>query len=131
MTSAIYAVIATFILIWLTFQVIKQRRSHKVALGDGGQPDLQNARGAHENAVDTIPIFLILLFVLEYNGGHLLLVHVLGIAFIAGRLIHANGLLNPNLKRRVLGMQLTLFPLIGAAVFNLLYLPYGKLLGMS
>ena len=131
MTSAIYAVISAFILIWLTFKVIKQRHNHKVALGDGGHAELQNARGAHENAVDTIPIFLLLLFVLEYNGGPLLLVHGLGLAFIAGRLIHARGLLSADLKGRVLGMKLTLFPLIGVAVLNMFYLPYGKLFGIE
>ena len=127
MTSAIYAVIATFLLFWLTMQVIKQRRSHKIALGDGGIPELKGAIGAHGNAVECIPIFLILLFVLEYNGGHLLLVHALGIVFIVGRLIHARALLSANLKHRVLGMHLTLWPLITLAVCNLLYLPYGKL----
>lgn len=129
MTSAIYAVIAAFLLFWLTLQVIKQRRKHKIALGDGDRPELKGAIGAHENAVECIPIFLILLFALEYNGGHLLLVHVLGIVFIVGRLIHARGLLSANLKHRVLGMHLTLWPLLALAVCNLLYLPYGKLFG--
>ena len=129
MTSAIYAVLATFLLFWLTLQVIKQRRSHKIALGDGDIPELKGAIGAHENAVECIPIFLILLFVLEYNDGNLLLVHALGIVFIVGRFIHAHGLLNANLKHRVLGMHLTLWPLVTLAVCNLLYLPYGKLFG--
>ena len=129
MTSAIYAVISTCILVWLTFQVIKQRRTHKVALGDGGKPGLQNAIGAHGNAVETIPIFLILLFALEYNGGHLVLVHILGLLFTAGRIIHALGLLSADLKGRVLGMKLTIFPIIALSVCNLIYLPYSKFLG--
>ena len=129
MTSALYATLAAFILIWLTFQVIHQRRANKVALGDGGVDALKNAMGAHGNAVDTIPITLILLFALEYNGGHLILVHVAGIVFIIGRFIHARGLLAANLKKRVLGMQLTLYPIVTLAVLNLLYLPYSKIFG--
>ena len=129
MTSAIYAIISAFLLVWLTLQVIKQRRSHKIALGDGDIPELKGAIGAHENAVECIPIFLILLFTLEYNGGHLLLVHMLGLAFTAGRLLHARGLLIANLKQRATGMHLTLWPLLALAVCNLLYLPYGKLFG--
>ena len=129
MTSALYAVIAALLLFWLTLQVIKQRRGHKVTLGDGGNADLKGAIGAHSNALDSIPIFLILLFALEYNGGHLLLVHALGIVFMAARLIHARALLTSDLKLRVIGMHLTLWPLLALAVFNLLYLPYGKIFG--
>jgi uncharacterized membrane protein YecN with MAPEG domain len=40
---------------------------------------------------------------------------------------HARGLLTDNLRYRVLGMQLTLYTLIGLAVLNLAYVIYGGL----
>ncbi len=129
MISTLYAISAALLLFWLILQVIKQRRAHQISLGDGDSPALKNAIGAHGNAAENIPIFLILLFALEYNGAPVLLIHALGLAFSAGRLLHARGLLASEMKQRVLGMHLTLWPLLAVAACNLLYLPYAKLLG--
>jgi uncharacterized protein len=58
---------------------------------------------------------------LELNGAHMALVHSGGIALLVGRLVHARGLLAENLRYRVLGMQVTIFTLIGLALANVGY----------
>ena len=66
---------------------------------------------------------------LEYNGAPLWLVHVAGITFLAGRLIHARGILRERFKGRVLGMQLTIWTILALAAANLLFLPSARLFG--
>ena len=126
MTSVIYASLSAFPILWLSLNAIKKRRSNKVSIGDGGVDDLKLAIAAQSNAIEYIPIALILLFALEYNHGNILLIHLLGISLIIGRVIHAKGLLSSNLKQRVLGMQITIYTIIGLAVVNFAYLPYAQ-----
>ncbi|MET2900004.1 MAPEG family protein [Vibrio rotiferianus] len=127
MITALYASALALLLIWLAFQVIKQRRSNKIAYADGGVESLQIARSAQSNASEYIPITLILMALLEYNGASVLWIHLVGIAFVIGRVIHARGILAEDLKGRVTGMKLTFFTMIGLVALNLIYLPYGNL----
>lgn len=127
MITALYASALALLLIWLAFQVIKQRRSNKIAYADGGVESLQIARSAQSNASEYIPITLILMALLEYNGASVLWIHLAGIAFVIGRVIHARGILAEDLKGRVTGMKLTFFTMIGLVALNLIYLPYGHL----
>jgi len=124
MVSPIYAGISALLIVWLSLNVIKLRRAKKVILGDGGETNLQYAIRAQGNATEYIPIALILLILLELTGINIWLVHLGGISIIAGRLLHAKGLLNKNLQYRILGMQITIFTLIGLASINIAYSCY-------
>ncbi|MBT8126941.1 MAG: MAPEG family protein [Gammaproteobacteria bacterium] len=129
MISVIYAVIAAALIIFLSFKVIKTRRRLQISVGDGNNEDLQTVQGAQSNAIEYLPIALLLLFYLEYNGANIWLIHLAGITLMTGRIVHARGLLQKNLKRRVLGMQITIYALIGLCLLNIAYLPLDKLLG--
>lgn len=128
MISVIYAAVSALLICWLSFNVIKKRRSNRVSVGDGGFEDLKIAIAAQSNAVEYIPIALLLLFALEYNQANLLFVHALGILLIVSRIIHAHGMLTKTFKTRVLAMQMTFIILLGLAVLNLVYLPMDKLM---
>jgi len=130
MTSAIYASISAVIIGWLALNVVKLRRKHRINIGDGDNKELMCAREAHYNAVENIPITLLLLFALEFNGAALILVHLFGLAFITGRIFHARAMIDKNLKRRVIGMQVTFYTILGLAIANVLYLPYEKIIGL-
>ncbi len=130
MTTALYASLATFLIIWLSFNVIKLRRKHQVSIGHGGKKDLKLATTAQENSIEYLPISLLLLLFLELNQGNLMLLHLFGILVIASRALHANSILTENLTRRVWAMQATFFSMISLAVANLVYLPYSKLLSL-
>ncbi len=121
MVSPIYAGILALFIVWLSLNVIKLRRANKVSLGDGGIPQLQYAIRAQGNATEYTPITLILLAILELSGANYLLIHLGGVAILLGRLIHAKGLLTENLRYRVLGMQVTIFTMIGLASANIIY----------
>jgi hypothetical protein len=129
MSSVIYASLSSLLIIWLSFHVVKLRRKHRISIGDGNREVLKVAIAAHANAIEYIPIALLLLFALEYNQGSLLLVHFLGLSLVISRLLHARAMLSDNLKLRVFAMQVTVLTLVTLALSNFLYLPYGKLLG--
>lgn len=130
LTSVIYAALAALLIAWLVFRVVKLRWQYRLPHGDGGHKDLQLAIATHANAVETIPIALLLLFSLEINDGNLLVVHGFGMILLLGRLIHARSLLSDQLKGRVFGMQLTLAVIIGLAITNLGYLIYYHMLSV-
>ncbi|ODN65469.1 MULTISPECIES: MAPEG family protein [Methylophaga] len=120
MITGIYAALAALLIVALALNVISLRRHHKVALGDGGHQDLLAAIRAHANAVEYLPIGLLLLLLLELSQGPAWLIHLLGSLFIIGRLIHANGVSKAIIPRRIIGMQITIWLLIMMAILNLL-----------
>jgi len=127
MISSLYAALSAVVIVWLSLHVIKLRRIKKVRLGDGGEPELQAAIRAQGNATEYIPISLILLVLLELSGAHMALVHAGGMAILVGRLLHARGLLTESLRYRVLGMQVTIYTIIGLALANFAVAVYGGL----
>jgi uncharacterized membrane protein YecN with MAPEG domain len=124
--SSLYAAVAALLIVGLSLRVIKLRRARRVLLGDGGDPELQGAIRAQGNATEYIPVSLVLLALLELNGAHAILVHCGGLAVLAGRFLHARGLLAGSLRYRILGMRITLFTLIGLALANLAYAVLGS-----
>lgn len=123
MYFTIYAVICAFWIYRLAFCVVKARQKNKVLYGDGGVEELIIARSAHANAVENIPIALILLFALELNEGAVWLVHLFGITLCLGRIVHGQGMLAGVFKARVRGMQMTVFTIVGLVLANIFYLP--------
>lgn len=130
MTSAIYASLSALLIVALSLRVIKVRRNKQISLGDGNDEELITAIAAQSNAIEYIPITLLLLFALEYNNANIFLVHAFGIALMTSRLIHARGILVGNLNARVLGMQITLWTLIILALTNIVFLPYEPLFNL-
>jgi uncharacterized membrane protein YecN with MAPEG domain len=125
--SSLYAAMLALLIIWLSLRVIKLRRAKNVRLGDGGEPELRIAIRAQGNATEYVPVSLILLVLLELSGAHVALVHSGGIAVVAGRILHARGLLTESLRYRVLGMQVTIITIIGLAFADLACLAYNSL----
>lgn len=110
----------TLMFIKLSFTVIRLRRQHKVAFGDGGHQELERAIRVQGNFAEYVPLSLILMICLELNGAPGWVILLLGLMLIVGRGIHAMGLLyNPsNFAKRVLGMQLTFATLAGLVIAN-------------
>ena len=119
MHTSIYAGFSGLLLVWLAIQTIKARRANKVRLGDGGIFVLQSAMRAHGNFAEYMPITIIMLFLLEFNGVPAWVIHVIGATFLVGRWLHAQGLLKDNLRMRVRGMGVTFTILIGLSIANI------------
>jgi hypothetical protein len=107
--------------IWLALQVVKNRRKHKISLGDGGIDELARAIRAHGNFIEYVPLSLILLGLSELNRANSFIVLGFAVLIFAGRAFHAYAFLGggEHFKPRVLGMKLTLYGLLALSLFNL------------
>lgn len=76
----------------------------------------------HSNFAEYTPYALLLIFMLELQEGHYVLVHALCICLMLGRLSHALGVSrsSEHYGYRVFGMAMTFTALVGAAA-NLLF----------
>ncbi|ADZ90539.1 MAPEG family protein [Marinomonas mediterranea] len=121
--TPIYASLLALLFVFLSFRVIKLRRQQKVGIGDGEDALLRRAMRVHSNCAEYVPIGLILLGLLEFQGVASLLLHIIGLMLLCGRVIHAFGVsqLNENLKFRVSGMLLTFSSITLSAVILLGY----------
>ncbi|MGH8172123.1 MAG: MAPEG family protein [Rhodanobacteraceae bacterium] len=90
--TGLYAALAALLILVLAVRVSLGRRSHRIGLGEGGNEMLARRIRVHGNAVEYVPLALILLLVLELNQTQPLLLHVFGCVLIAARIIHAFGL---------------------------------------
>ena len=127
MVTALYAAMLAALMIWLPIQVIKQRRKAQVKYADGGVDALTIARSAQGNAVDYIPITLVLMAMVEYNGASPWMIHACGIVFVLGRVLHAKGILADRLKGRISGMKMTFLVMAVLIVLNIAYLPFDRM----
>jgi uncharacterized protein len=93
----------------LAVLVSRQRVRSKTNMGAGGNPALERAIRAHGNLVEYAPLVLIMLLVLALSGLSTFWLNVLGIAFTAGRVLHAWGLSTSSRENvgRAAGISLT------------------------
>ncbi len=108
--SQIYVALGALLLVVLTFRVIARRRGAKVGIGDGGDKELLRRVRVHGNAIETLPIGLLLLVALELFGLPAMWLHIFGSSLLAGRVLHAWGLSGSagTSVGRMVGMLLTL-----------------------
>jgi uncharacterized membrane protein YecN with MAPEG domain len=90
--TGFYAALLSYLLIALSWNVITERRSKKIGIGDNNDYELQRRIRAQSNFSEYTPIFLILLSCLEALGLTPLILHTLGLVFLVSRLCHAYGL---------------------------------------
>jgi uncharacterized membrane protein YecN with MAPEG domain len=124
MVSALYAVLGALLLIKFSFDVVRLRMQYRVSYGDGGFSELQSAIRIHGNAVEYIPVALILLLFMEMNGAETWMVHVCGLLLIAGRLMHYYGFHHRLFRWRRSGMSATWCSLLLMVLANLWYMPW-------
>lgn len=90
--TSLYAALLGLLIFLLAFRITRIRRREQIGSGSGGNEALRCAIRAHGNAVEYIPIALLLLLCLELNAGAHWLLHTAGILLVAARLLHAWGL---------------------------------------
>lgn len=119
--TAVYAALLSTLFIVLAFRVVRLRWSERVALGHGSSKILKRAVRVHGNAAEYVPFILLLLLLLEINGGAAWLVHAFGAAAFIGRVIHALWLsrFTGASFGRTTGTALTWFAILGLSGANL------------
>lgn len=89
--TSIYAALGALLVIVLALRVVMQRRKGAIGLGDGGNRDLQQCIRVHANAVENLPLALLMLLLLELRGIPVPWLHGLGATLILARVLHAWG----------------------------------------
>jgi uncharacterized protein len=90
--TLLYASLNAVLLLVLAVGVVKVRMKHNIPLGDGGNREMLRVMRIHGNAAEYMPMFLILLLLLELSQAPALLLHSLGGVFFVGRMLHVYGL---------------------------------------
>ncbi|ABU76632.1 hypothetical protein E7W39_12335 [Cronobacter sakazakii] len=124
MVSALYAVLGALLLMKFSFDVVRLRMQYRVAYGDGGFSELQSAIRIHGNAVEYLPIGLLLLLFMEMNGAQNWMLHVCGLLLLVGRLMHYYGYHHRLLRWRRSGMSATYIALLMMVLANIWYMPW-------
>jgi uncharacterized membrane protein YecN with MAPEG domain len=120
--TGLYAALSTLLILLLAARVIVYRRTHKIGLGDADDAELRRRIRVHGNAIEYVPLGLLLLLLLELNQTVPLLLHVFGVLLLLGRLAHAWGVSHNSgvSNGRVLGVVLTVGAMVAMAVTLLL-----------
>jgi uncharacterized membrane protein YecN with MAPEG domain len=120
--TALYTAILALVMLALAINVSIHRGKLKVDIGDGNNPQMLRMIRIHANAVEYVPIALLLMAVYELDGGSHRLLHIAGIALVVGRLMHAWGMWSGPAPTfgRIVGVSLTLLTIIALAILNLL-----------
>ncbi len=123
MLIPIYAALLAALFVYLSIRVIRVRRRVQVAIGAGGQAELERAMRVHANFAEYVPIALIMVFFTESLYGSGWWIHALGAALLIGRVLHAWGVSQgrENFRFRVTGMSLTFTVILASATANLLH----------
>jgi uncharacterized membrane protein YecN with MAPEG domain len=94
--TILYAGLSGLIALVLAVNVSRVRSEVRVAVGDGGNMRLLRAIRAHGALIEYVPLCLIMIGLLEFARAPRLLLHILGIALVLARLLHAQGLLTAD-----------------------------------
>lgn len=121
--AALWAGLCLLLLMVLSILVVRQRRTHKVGVGDKGIDSLQRAARAFGNAAEYIPAGLAVLALLVLVGTPPLTLHLAGATLFIGRLSHAVGLSRSTgvSAGRMAGMVVTYLFLLCGAVTLIFY----------
>jgi uncharacterized protein len=119
--TALYAALCAFIVLTLAVRVMVMRFRMRTGIGDGGDSRLARAIRIHGNAIEYVPIALVLLLVAELDGARPALLHGCGIVLVVARIAHALGLVrSPGLSLgRGIGVTGTVGVITVLAVFDL------------
>lgn len=121
--ASLWVGLLLILLLVLSGLVVRQRRRHKVMIGDGGVPELVQASRAFGNAVEYATPGMAALATLAVIGAPLLVIHITGGLLFVGRVAHGfslSGSAGPTFGRSI-GMLLTWLAFIFAAAALLFY----------
>jgi len=116
-----YASLLAALYIFLSVRVIRMRRQEHVGIGDGNNRRLQRAIRVHANFAEYVPLALLLTVFVELQQLSPLLIHLLCLALVIGRVVHAYGVSQEkeDHRLRVAGIALT-FGTIAVSALRLL-----------
>ena len=90
--TSLYGSLLVIIILFLAFRVGAMRGKLNISLGDGGNPQMLEAIRRHGNAIEYVPMAVLLIALLEVNDANLIFLHTLGVVLVLSRILHPMGL---------------------------------------
>jgi uncharacterized membrane protein YecN with MAPEG domain len=90
--TGLYVALAAILVILLSARVVLRRGSARIGIGDGDDRELRKRIRAQGNAIEYLPLALLLLGSLEWDQTDPSILHACGITLIVARVAHAIGL---------------------------------------
>lgn len=124
--TPLYAGLLALLYVLLGLRVV-QVRQKGISLGDGGDPKMLRVIRGHANFGEYVPLALLMMLILEVGRTSIYVLHALGIALVASRLLHGYALsFTPRFRfGRVWGATLTFVVLVVEALLCLLQAWHG------
>ncbi len=120
--AALWSGMLLLLLMILSMRVAPTRRSRRVSLGDGGDPDLALKSRVFGNAAEYIPVGIAAMAILATLGMPAVGIHMVGAPLLVGRVLHAAGLRGDKATTaRVFGILLTWLSLFLAALMLIVH----------
>lgn len=92
MLTGLYAALCALLILALSLRIVALRRKLRIGIGDGGDAGLSRAIRAQANAIEYVPLLLVMLLIAENNGAGVAFVHACGAGLFIARVLHAIGL---------------------------------------
>jgi len=120
--TGLFTGIFALLIIFLAYKVVVFRRTKKVGIGDNGDVIGQCVIRTHANAVEYIPMMILLMAAYELNGGSGMVLYIIGGLSVLARVMHASGLSKSAgvTTGRFYGTVLTWLIIVTLAVLNIL-----------
>ena len=117
-TTPIYVAILGLLFLPITARVAMYRIQSKILLGAGDDPELVRRMRGQANFVETAPMALFLLIVMEILGASNTWLHALGLTLVLGRIVHYFGFIEvAPLAFRVAGIAATLLTILTGSIW--------------
>ena len=130
--TALYAGILTVFALYLSFRAggFRGKTGISVLFGEPQNMELAERVRAHQNFLEYVPMLIILMGVIELNGGSATFLHVVGGLLIISRIAHAVGLKHDNMAHpgRLVGAGGTALISLVTAIYAL-WIAVGPMLG--
>lgn len=90
--TPLYAGLLALLFFVLSVRVVQLRGRKGASLGDGGDPALMRRIRGHGNFAEFVPLILLMMALLELSKFSAYLLHAMGLALVAARILHGYAL---------------------------------------
>ncbi|MCZ6853918.1 MAG: MAPEG family protein [Gammaproteobacteria bacterium] len=121
--TALYAALLMIIVGYLGYKIGSLRGSTGISIFHGDNMEVATAMRRHGNFTENVPMALILMGIVEANGGNGIFLHVMGVALVLARIAHPIGLHHDSIAHPLravgaLGTFLVMVVLAGMALWQ-------------
>ena len=96
--TALYAALMVAIMVWLGWGIGAMRGKTQISIGFGDSKELAEAGRRYGNFTEHVPLALVLLAIVELNGGNGVFLHIVGALLVLCRIAHPLGLHYDNIS---------------------------------